>query len=139
VALLEKRLNVVRTAPGTSAEELIDFGWWFASGAFDDKWSVSQLKEVLKLTGTVEPDHIVMKRLVEIARQMPVDAVECLGMIVEGDKEGWRVHGWIEDARTLLVTALKSPDEKAKQAAIDLIHRMGSRGYLQFRNLLSAS
>lgn len=138
--LWNKRLKAVRDAAADAKpDELIDFGWWFASGSFDDEWSITHLKEMLKLTGSVEPDHMVMKRLVKIADKMPVDAVECLGMIVEGDKEGWRIQGWIEDARTLLLTALKSPDEKAKQAAIDLIHRMGARGYLQFRDLLGST
>jgi hypothetical protein len=135
--LWERRLAIVRSGPPETTEELIDFGWWFASGSFEDSWSIPQLKETLRLAGQAEPDHMVMERLTKVAGKLPLDAVECLGMIVEGDKEGWRIHGWIDEARNLLITALKSSDDRAKQAATDLIHRMGARGHLQFRDLLS--
>lgn len=137
-ALWEQRINATRSAiPPVSHAELAAFSWWFASGKFDDIWAVAQLKEVLKLAGRVEFDHLVVKRLATLATTMLVPAVECLGLIVEGDREGWRIHGWCEHAQTILATALQSTDKTARQAAVALIHRLGARGYLGFGDLLS--
>ena len=125
------------TPPSLHAAELAAFGWWFVSDLFDDTWAIEQLKEALKLSGRVQPDHLVVERLATLADDMPLPAVECLGLIIEGDKEGWGIHGWREHTRTLLATALQSTDETAQQAAVDLVHRLGARGYLAFRDLLS--
>jgi hypothetical protein len=110
--LWTERLNLVCAAGATAsqAEELIDFGWWFASRKFPDQWSIEQLFELLKIAGRVEPDFLVVERLAELSALMPVRAVECLAKIIEGDKDGWRVLSWREHARTLLATAINSVD-----------------------------
>ena len=110
-------MSAVRTSTPAAAEELVYFGWWFVSGTLDDSWSISQLKETLRLAGRVEPDHMVMKHLADIANARPLDVVECLRMIVEGDKEGWRIHGWMDQARLLLSTAINGSDEHAKEGS----------------------
>jgi len=137
--LWERRLNAARSAtpPTSHIAELAAFGWWFVSAQFDDAWAIVQLKEALKLAVRVEPDHLVVERLATLAAAMPAHAVECLSLIIEGDKEGWHIHGWREHTRTILSTALQSTDETAQQAAVDLVHRLGARGYLSFRDLLS--
>jgi hypothetical protein len=56
--------------------------------------------------------------------------------IVEGDKENWKITGWEKQARNILTAAYKSENEGAKQRAEDLIHRLGARGYLRFRDLV---
>ena len=71
--LWDRRLSAVRTSTPAAAEELVDFGWWFVSGTLDDSWSISQLKETLRLAGRVEPDHMVMKHLADIANARPLD------------------------------------------------------------------
>jgi hypothetical protein len=84
----------------------------------------------------IEPDHMVVERLSLLAADMPRQDVECLRLIVEGDTEGWRVHSWREHARTILATAIQGTDAGARQAAVDLVHRLGARGYFEFRDLL---
>ena len=139
--LWERRLNAARSAtpPTSHIAELAAFGWWFVSAKFDDAWAIVQIKEALKLTVRVEPDHLVVERLATLAAAMPAHAVECLSLIIEGDKEGWHIHAWREHTRTILSTALQSTDDTAQQAAVDLVHRLGARGYLSFRNLLPES
>lgn len=137
--LWERRLNAARSAtpPTSHIAELAAFGWWFVSAKFDDAWAIVQLEEALKLAVRVEPDHLVVERLATLAAAMPAHAVECLSLIIEGDKEGWHIHGWREHTRTILSSALQSTDNTARQAAVDLVHRLGARGHLGFRNLLS--
>jgi hypothetical protein len=47
------------------------FGWWFAGDIFDNEWVLERLAAVLKLTGKVEVDQLVAKRLVKTAGSTP--------------------------------------------------------------------
>lgn len=100
--------------PSSHSEEVAAFGWWFASGKFDDGWAIAQLKEALRLSGKTEPYELVLERLARLSTRMPVDVVECLRLIVEGDKEGWNIRTWREPKRTILETVLKSRDSMVR-------------------------
>ena len=135
--LWKSRIDAARTTGSGGAQaELAEFGWWFAAGKFDDSWSITQLKNVLELVGQVELDHLVVERLAQLAPAMPLRAVECLALIVEGDKEGWGIHGWQDDARSILSTATQSSDHMAQKAAVELINRLGARGHFDYKDLL---
>jgi hypothetical protein len=138
-ALWESRLEVAHAEPSSYTEEVAAFGWWFTSGKFDDVWAIGQLKEALRLSGKTEPYELVLERLVTLSTSMPVDVIERLRLIVEGDKEGWNIRAWRELKRTILETALKSRDPMARQLAERLIHQLGARGYWDFRDLLRES
>ncbi len=138
--LWAKRLNAVKTG-GSSADttELIPFGWWFASGRLDDTWAIEQLIEVLKIGGWAELDHLVIERLASLTASMPQQVIQCLQMMVEGDKEGWKIIGWRDHIRSILSTAIQGNDPEAREVAIDLVHRLGARGLFEFKNLLPKS
>jgi hypothetical protein len=138
-ALWEWRLKEARASkdPKTHTEELAAFGYWFISDRLETNWAIQQLRTVLELVGKVEPDHKVVERLAEMSGEMPADAVECLRLMVEGDKERWAIHGWRDHPRIILDTAIKSKDNKAREASEDLVNRLGARGFLQYRDLLS--
>lgn len=139
--LWEKRLATI-TASGIPADhtgELAAFGWWFVSRKFDDAWTMSQLLGVLSLVQKAEPDHLVVERLVALAATMPLEAVQCLTMMVQGDNEGWNVGGWRDDSRKILATAIGSGNSSAAQAAIDLVNRLAARGMPDYKDLLHRS
>jgi hypothetical protein len=46
---------------------------------------------LLKIIGSIEPDHLVVERLAELAVAMPIKAAECLAKILERDKAGWGI------------------------------------------------
>jgi len=94
------------------------------------------LAAVLKLTGKVEVDHLVAKRLVKTVESKPKLTVECLKGMVEGVKEIYEILGWDKEAKTILAAALKSGDAEAKAAAAALINRLDARGLSGFRELL---
>ena len=121
---------------GEQVEELTSFGWWFVSKKFSDEWSTDQLFEVLKVTQKIEPEHLVLERLAELSASVPARAVECLALIVEGDREGWSILGWRGHVRTIIATAINSADEKARRHAATLVHHLGTRGNFEFRDLL---
>lgn len=135
--LWERRLGAARSATDVEVflPELKAFGWWFTSGKFDDEWATKQLLEALKFTQKTDPHHLVVERLEDVAEKMPLEAVQCLWHLAKGDREGWKIHGWIEEAKSILSHALKG-GAKAAELAEDLVHYLGSRGYLEFRALL---
>lgn len=134
--LWEKRLEVAKQAesPDSHRAEISAFGLWFVSGKFNTVWAMSQLREALSIAGKVEQDHKVVKKLVDFVEVMPKETVECLQFIVKGDREGWRTHGFRDEAKLILAKALKT---EASIAAESVIHYLGSRGYMDFRGLLN--
>ena len=132
------RLDTARDAesPASHLEEIAAFGSWFVSGKFDDGWAMGQLAQALEVAPWAEPDHLVIERLAELAADLPLLAVRCLGMMAKGDSAGWHFAGWRQAPRQILATAMASSDAQARQAAIEEINRLGSRGRLEFRDLL---
>lgn len=110
---------------------------WFASAKFDDAWAIDQLKQALQLTGGIEPSHLVVERLAALADTMPLLTIECLNLLVQKADTRREVLRWRNHARTLLATALDSDNPGARQAAVDLVNRLGALGHLEFRDLAS--
>lgn len=133
------RLETARTAESAAShiEEVSAFGWWFVSGKFDDRWAMTQLREALELSGWAEPDHLVVERLAELVTEMPYLAVRCLTLMAENDRPRWYFHGWKQAPRTILAAAIDGSDQAAREAAIDEVHRLGARGHLAYRDLLT--
>jgi hypothetical protein len=134
--LWEWRVKEVKGKFVENAEELKGFAWWFTSGKFDDEWSITQLLEALRLAKHIEPDHLVVERLVVLARTMPARSVLALSLMVEGDVEGFGILGWADNAKQIIKTALSSGDPEARRLAIELINILGRRRYFDFGDLL---
>jgi len=133
-ALWLKRIESAKKKPEDHEKEMAAFGWWFISGQFDSEWLVKELHEVLEQTKKIEVADEVIGRLAAIAESYPLQAVECLMFIAEGDKEGWLISAVSNDATKILKVALDNPvsiDEAKKT-----INYLGSRGFLDFRELL---
>ncbi len=131
------RLNAAGSSPTVHRAELRAFSWWFMSGKFDEDWGLRQLRSVLQLTGSVDSGFMVAQRLAEVAPGQPLLAVESLGLMVEGDKEGWHIHAWRHEARTILEAAKRTGDPMVLAAVDDVVNRLGARGLFEFRDLLS--
>ena len=120
------------------AEERPDswlFGTWFSSGQLPEQWALEQLEQFVEVAPIPEPDHAVVKQLAKIAQRNPARSVRILDRMVRGDREGWHVHGWIDDARQILDTAMKA-DHEARAVSVELINYLGRRGYAEFGDLL---
>jgi hypothetical protein len=113
------------------------FGDWFACGHFDDDWALAQLDVVFRVAKKIDSDHRVAGRLAELAPAKPLEAVRALRNLVESDADGWNLFGWETETRSVLGAALASRAPAARQEAIDLVHRLGSRGFFGFRDLLA--
>jgi hypothetical protein len=133
-ALWESRFEVAKSRPADHVEELSAIGWWFASGRFDEEWALRQLRAVVRLTRKIEPAHKVVERLADSADARPLDALQAFEEIVDADKQGWLVTLVREDAKRLMKSALSHAESHDR--AVDVLHRLGARGYSEFRQLL---
>ncbi|MEW6542563.1 MAG: hypothetical protein AB1411_03015 [Nitrospirota bacterium] len=132
------RLGSARAASNreTHAGEMAAFGWWFASGKFDDPWAVEQLFAALSLIRKIDAGWLVLERLAALAEAMPNESVRCALLMIEGDLKGWEIHGWRNELRAILSTVIRSTRPNALQGAVELVNRLGAKGFLEFRDLL---
>jgi len=133
------RLEEVRGGDNlaTLGEELSAFGWWFVSGRFDDVWAMNELIGALRIARKIEPDHLVLQRLASMARVFPRTSIEALRLLLEGDREGWKILAWRDEVRAVVTAALNGDDASAVQAAVALVHQLGARGYRELRDLIA--
>ena len=137
-ALWEWRIQTARAGgpQDNYRSEMAAFGWTFASGELGISWGLSQLEATQAIAGQAPVDHLVVERLALLAPEHPSETVRCLALMVDGAEEDWHIHHWATDVETILKAALQSADEEASQSARAIIHRLGSRGFLQFAVLL---
>jgi hypothetical protein len=133
--LWDERFSQAKEAPQEHERELSAFGWWFVSGKFDTTWAIGRLLEALSLHPKSEPAHLVIEHLARTVNTHPAESVQALRRIAEGDREGWYIYGSQEHICQILRAGLQSPD--ARQEAEAAIHYLGSRGFLEYRALLS--
>lgn len=132
------RLRIAQEAPDKALfrQELAQYGWWFCSRKFDDKWGIEQLLAVLDTTGVVEPDFKVAETLETFAADFPLLCVRCVTRIAQADAKGWTTLASRDHFIAILKTALASDNLDAKSAADKLIQYLVARGNFEYRGLL---
>lgn len=138
VLLWESRVKAVRSLPVAEREELLAFPEWFESGHFEPAWLIAKLEEAVRLaesSSSASMGSKALERLAELAPGHPAESVSCLRALVDYDKEGWLFFGAEDEVREVLSAALAGSEAGAKEAA-DLVHRLGEKGFYQFRDLL---
>ena len=134
--LWEYRLAQGMQNVNASREELGAFGWWFASKKFPDDWSIGHLMTVVEKFRHIHPDFAVIKRLAELAPKYPYEAVRCLGIIFEEDKDGWAIHGWDNAPQVIVSEASKGDGGKSRGEADRVANVLVARGHTGFKTLL---
>ncbi|MGI0060412.1 MAG: hypothetical protein ACREBJ_11665, partial [Nitrosotalea sp.] len=132
--LWNKRVEIASKKPKIYEREISAFGWWFASRVFDAKWGLNQLYSSLRISHKIEPDHFVVEYLEELVNEFPQEVINCLELIVKDERDGWGVYSWRDSAKKILQTVMKT---EFSQLAVNLINYLGSRGHLDFGELLS--
>lgn len=118
--------------------ELEEFGWWFASGAFDPAWALAQLERVLMLTGRVELDHAVAEQLEDLSGSHPAEVLRCLRAVdFTGNGERWSIHSWLERGPAILGRVLANGSDPVRAETRKLVNRIVAAGHLEFRALLN--
>ena len=136
--LWDSRFAVAKTSGNKNEyeKEMSAFGWWFASGKFDAKWSSDQYLEALEIGRKTQSDYFVVERLGELVKTLPIEAVKILDKMILEDKPGWVVMGNKGEISNILSIALQSPEAEAKTQAKNLINRLVARGHTDYNDLL---
>jgi len=111
------------------------FGAWFVSGKFDNQWSLERLDEFTQLVPKARPERSAVKRLAEVASTDIHRSTKILGRLIDGDKEGWRIYGWRDEAMKILALALAASGE-TEILAEGIIDKLGRRRFTEFGKLL---
>lgn len=111
------------------------FGMWFSSGQLPEQWALERLEDFVEATPTPEPDHAIAEQLAKIASVDIVRVARILDRMVRGDREGWRIQGWLDSARQVLEAAMKAGGDARTQAELTIDY-LGRRGHTSFGELL---
>jgi hypothetical protein len=129
---------VVKLAKKDSSkkEALEEFGTWFASGKFNDDWSLDQLLEALRIAGSVNLDFAVLERLEKLVATRPAKAVSIIDAMVDGaTRDRWAIGTWRDNAVSILKAAYNSDNTTTKQAAMTLANKLVNKGYEEYRSV----
>ena len=110
---------------------------WLYCTKFPAKWRIEHLTTVFSLGGRPRFGRETMETLVGIAKMDTHGAFDALEALVQYKTEPAMLAANTSQVEQLLEAALSSGDPELNRRAIDLIHRIGAHGSLQFRHLLS--
>lgn len=134
--LFEWRLAVGESAPEQHQLELRSFGGWFSSAKLEEAWALETLRKTIGLAGAPILGHLVVERLVEVARSNPVAAVDLLaGMLARPEHELDDV-GWRDPVEQVLSIARDSGVREAVHSMREIVDHYVRRGHHEFRALV---
>jgi len=138
VELWKWRIGLAQSSkqPKEYEHELISFGKWVGSGKLEPGWGLEQLLAVLSLIGRIKADEKMVEQLASLADKYPQQVIDCFRLMIEGEPDGYQMFLWKNPGKDLLQKLIQGTDQNAKEAAIDLVHRLGAMGHLEFRDIL---
>lgn len=136
-ALWDWRLEMAGGIDKTPRDDLASFGWWFASGKCGDAWAFERLEKVLERTDIPHPNMFVFNYMAGVSKDYPKQSLRCLRLFIDRNRDEWFFGRKKEAVWNILASALAMEDPAIKGEAESLVHLLGSKGYLQYRELLS--
>ncbi|MCC7356752.1 MAG: hypothetical protein IT410_04055 [Candidatus Doudnabacteria bacterium] len=119
------------------AEELQEFGWWFKRSPFSRQDNITRLVKTLELTnGLIDAPYEVAEELQEYSATFPLEVITALSLIAHGIKEGHEISYKMNEYREIITKVKESGNTEAVNKANELINYLGSRGFIDFRDLL---
>jgi hypothetical protein len=115
---------------------LAPFGWWYGYGRLDPSWADEQLLHLLQIGIHVDPDFRVGEQLASRATEDLRAALGIVRAYLSGQVTGWALYSMRDSFRLTLTLALESTDTALGQEARVRLDEIGSRGMLEFRDLL---
>lgn len=118
--------------------ELSSFAWWFLKDEFSANWRLRHLERTQNNNIKLELDGRVLEELVTLAAEHLPEVLGCLEAIVRNPRnEHWSIYD--DYAKAILGKGLASSDSELHDRAENLVHYIGSLGFLSFRGLLESA
>ncbi|MGI0060715.1 MAG: hypothetical protein ACREBJ_13205, partial [Nitrosotalea sp.] len=115
-----------------------EISWWFINSPFDKKATIDLLLDALKrMPILVNFISTVEKELEEYAKELPLETIEALELIMKSDKnrsELYAIRGLT--TQNLLKTLLDSKNKDAISKTKLLINYLGTLGFNEYKDLL---
>ena len=84
-----------------------------------------------------DPDFQVLERLPDYAAGFPIEVLECVRLLIEGETSNIELSGWGDDLRRILSQTKEHPVAEVRQASDAVIELLGRLGCLGYVDLLS--
>jgi len=116
-------------------EELEGFCWWVDADIMGKKWTLKKFHELLQVQDKLSALDFAARKLINYLDTDPVQVLECMDLMLDKQNNQGMYFSWDDSAQDILREALKI--ENVNEQAINLVHKFGSKGYLQYRGLLN--
>lgn len=118
-------------------EEFQEFGWWFKRSPFSKADNITRLIKTLELTkGLIDAPYEIAEELQNYAAEFPMETIISLSLIAHGTKENHEISYKMSEYREIIKIVKSSGNTDAIQKSNELINYLGSRGFIDFRDLL---
>jgi hypothetical protein len=139
-ALWEWRVQTAGGMEKIPDKELSAFGWWFASGGFGAEWDFSCLEKILQRTSLGLSQQFACDRMATLFKDYPAQSLRCLRLLLDRNDDHWFFYPDRErGVWRILEQGMSHPDPSIKASAEEIIHLLGSRGFLEYRELRNPS
>jgi len=112
------------------------FGRWFSSGRFDNRWALFELRRSLDAGAGMLDVEDVLARLETVCGEYPREVADIVETVLKDERQLWQPLIWKSQVESLLRALLKSADETARQQADRIVNQLVENGNLFARDLL---
>jgi hypothetical protein len=135
--LWEWRIDKLGGIQNLNDKEMAAFGWWFASGTCGDDWAFPYLETTLQRTTLKESKMDVFEYMSRVFMEFPDQSLRCLNLFIDKNDDRWFfLQRKGEGVWRILEQGLAHVNPQIREKAEDLVHLLGSKGYLEYRELL---
>ena len=134
--LWDWRIEIAGGIDKVPKEDLSTFGCWFASGKCGEAWAFSHLENVLRRTDIGRSKNFVFEHMADVFKDYPKESLRCLRLFIDRNQDTWFFGHKEKGVWNILEAGLAMDDPAIKDAAEEIVHLLGSKGYLQYRELL---
>ena len=137
---LEERLKAlyewrqIRSEELNAREELEGLCWWVDADVIDREWTLNKFHELLQVHDEFDALYFAALKLINYMDIDPKKVLECIDMMLDKLNKQGIYFTWDESAQEILKKSLLN--DNVKDQAINLVHKFGSKGFLQYRELL---
>lgn len=127
----------ISSSGATETEELQEFGWWFKQSPFGRKDTINRLLKTLNISkGVINVAYEIIEELQEYALELPIETITALDLMARAEREYHEFSYKKEEYKEIIRRVKATGNTEAIQKSNDLINFLGSKGLIEFRELL---